>query len=357
MSYVIICKYRHLTADAVSGVLDNIKLWEEQLVSYMDQHQVEGIAKRIIENVKKVIIGKDWAIELAVTALLSQGHILIKDTPGVGKTMLGKSLAQSIDCVFRRIQLTPDMLPSDITGVSIFNQQTGEFVFRPGPILGQIVLADEINRATPKTQSALLEALAERQVTVDGITHDIRRPFMLIATENPIEHEGVFPLPEAQLDRFMMRIQLGYPSFENEMSIVDSQRIQHPIDSLGVVASADEVKEAQEVVKTIFVHHQVQQYLVGLVHATRKHGDAVLGASPRASLDLFRSSQALALLRGRDYAIPDDVKELATVVMGHRVIVTTAARMNGVDGRKVVEDVLEHVEVPVARSSGWLAQR
>jgi MoxR-like ATPase len=326
-------------------------------VSYMDQHQAEDIAKRIIDNVKKVIIGKDWAIELAVTALLSQGHILIKDTPGVGKTMLGKSLAQSIDCVFRRIQLTPDMLPSDITGVSVFNQQTGEFVFRPGPILGQIVLADEINRATPKTQSALLEALAERQVTVDGITHDIPRPFMLIATENPIEHEGVFPLPEAQLDRFMMRIQLGYPSFENEMSIIESQRIQHPIESLGVVASADEVREAQEVVKEVFVHHQVQRYIVALVHATRKHGDAVLGASPRASLDLFRSSQALALLRGRDYVIPDDVKELAAVVMGHRVIPTTAARMNGVDGHKIVEDVLEHVEVPAARSSGWLARR
>jgi len=322
----------------------------------MDQVQVQDIAKRIIDNVERVIIGKSWAVELAVTALLSQGHILIKDTPGVGKTMLAKSLAQSIDCVFRRIQLTPDMLPSDITGVSVFNQQTGEFVFRPGPILGQIVLADEINRATPKTQSALLEALAERQVTVDGITHSIARPFMLIATENPIEHEGVFPLPEAQLDRFMMRIQMGYPSFENEMSIIDSQRIQHPIDSLGVVVSADEVREAQEVVKGIFVHHQVQRYMVGLVYATRKHDDVILGASPRASLDLFRSCQALALLRGRDYVIPDDAKELAAVVMGHRVIVAPAARMNGVDGRQIVENVLEHVAVPAARPSGWLAR-
>lgn len=325
-------------------------------MSNMDQAQVQDIAKRIIDNVEKVIIGKSWAVELAVTALLSQGHILIKDTPGVGKTMLARSLAQSIDCVFRRIQLTPDMLPSDITGVSVFNQQTGEFVFRPGPILGQIVLADEINRATPKTQSALLEALAERQVTVDGITHKIARPFMLIATENPIEHEGVFPLPEAQLDRFMMRIQMGYPSFENEMSIIDSQRIQHPIESLGVVASADEVREAQEVVKGIFVHHQVQRYIVGLVYATRKHDDVIVGASPRASLDLFRSCQALALLRGRDYVIPDDVKELAAVVMGHRVIVAPAARMNGVDGRQIVENVLEHVAVPAARPSGWLAR-
>ena len=323
----------------------------------MEQLQAQDVAKRIIDSVKKVIIGKDWAIELAVTALLSQGHILIKDIPGVGKTMLGRSLAQSMNCMFKRIQLTPDMLPSDITGVSVFNQQTGEFVFRPGPILGQIVLADEINRASPKTQSALLEALAERQVTVDGITHNIPRPFMLIATENPIEHEGVFPLPEAQLDRFMMRIQLGYPSFENEISIIDSQRIQHPIESLGVVAGADEVREAQEAVKGIFVHHQVERYIVALVHATRKHSDAILGASPRASLDLFRSCQALALLRGRDYVMPDDVKELAAVAMGHRVIVTNAARMNGVDGRQIVEDVLEHVAVPAARSSGWLARR
>jgi len=318
----------------------------------MEQPQARDVAKRIIDNVEKVIIGKHWAVELAVTALLSQGHILIKDIPGVGKTMLGKSLAQSIDCVFKRMQLTPDMLPSDITGVSVFNQQTGEFVFRPGPILGQIVLADEINRATPKTQSALLEALAERQVTVDGVTHDIARPFMLIATENPIEHGGVFPLPEAQLDRFMMRIQLGYPSFEDEMSIIDSQRIQHPIEGLAVIASADEVRAAQEVVKGIFVQHRVQRYMVTLVCATRKHDNVTLGASPRASLDLFRSSQALALLRGRDYVIPDDVKELAVVVMGHRVIVAPAARTNSVDGCQIVEDVLERVAVPYARAGG-----
>ena len=322
----------------------------------MEQPQAQDVAKRIIDNVEKVIVGKGWAVELVVTALLSQGHILIKDTPGVGKTTLGKSLAQSIDCVFKRIQLTPDMLPSDITGAYVFNQQTGEFVFRPGPILGQIVLADEINRATPKTQSALLEALAERQVTVDGITHNIARPFMLIATENPIEHEGVFPLPEAQLDRFMMRIELGYPSFDDEMRIIDSQRMQHPIDSLGVVVSADEVMEAQEVVKEVFVHEKVQRYIVGLVYATRKHDDVILGASPRASLDLFRSSQALALLRGRDYVIPDDVKELAAVVMGHRVIVAPSVRMKGIDGRRIVEDVVEQIAVPGARASGWVAR-
>jgi len=322
----------------------------------VDQPESEDVARRIIDNVKKVIIGKDRAIELAVTALLSQGHILIKDIPGVGKTMLAKSLAHSVACNFKRIQLTPDMLPSDITGVSVFNQQTGEFVFRPGPILGQIVLADEINRATPRTQSALLEALAERQVTVDGITHNISRPFMLIATENPIEHEGVFPLPEAQLDRFMMRIELGYPSFDDEIRIIDSQRMQHPIDGLGVVASADEVRQAQEVVKAIFVHEEVHRYIVALVYATRKRDDVVLGASPRGSLDLFRSSQAVALLKGRDYVIPDDVKELAAVVMGHRVIVAPAARVKGVDGRQIIEDVLKHVPVPGARAGGWVAR-
>jgi len=321
----------------------------------MKQPQAQDVAKRIIDNVKKVIVGKDWAIELAVATLLSQGHLLIKDTPGVGKTMLGKSVAQSIDCVFKRIQLTPDMLPSDITGAYVFNQQTGEFVFRPGPILAQIVLADEINRATPKTQSALLEALGERQVTVDGVTHHITRPFMLIATENPIEHLGVFPLPEAQLDRFMMRIHLGYPAFEDEMSIINNQRIQHPIEGLGAVASADEVREAQDVVKEIFVKHQIQWYIVQLVHATRKHSKVLLGASPRASLDLFRSSQALALLRGRDYVTPDDVKELATLVIGHRVIVAPAARMESVRGGEVIEDVLEQVPVPGARPDRQVA--
>jgi len=321
----------------------------------MEQSDARGIAERIIENIQKVIVGKGREVQTAVIALLGQGHILIEDVPGVGKTMLGKSLARSIDCVFKRIQLTPDMLPSDITGVSVFNQQTREFEFRPGPILGQIVLADEINRATPKTQSALLEAMGERQVTVDGITHKIARPFMLVATENPIEHEGVFPLPEAQLDRFMIRIQLGYPSLDDEISIIDRQRVQHPIDSLGAVASSDEVNEAQEAVKTVFVHDQVRRYIVSLVHATRTHSDAALGASPRASLALFRACQGLALLRGRDYVIPDDVKELAIPVMGHRVIVTPSARMKRVERSHIVEEVIGQVAVPGGRASGWVA--
>jgi len=322
----------------------------------VEQSQAQDIANRIIDNIQKVIIGKGWAVELAVIALLSQGHVLIEDVPGVGKTMLGKSLARSIDCVFKRIQLTPDMLPSDITGVSVFNQQTREFEFRPGPVLGQIVLADEINRATPKAQSALLEAMEERQVTVDGITHKIARPFMIMATENPIEHEGIFPLPEAQLDRFMIRVQLGYPSFDDEISIIDSQRVQHPIESLDAVASADEVSAAQEAVRGIFVHDQVKRYIVSLVHATRTHDDAALGASPRACLALFRSCQALALRRGRDYVIPDDVKELAVPVMGHRVIVTPSARMKRVETQRIIEDVVGQVAVPGGRVSGWVAR-
>ena len=323
----------------------------------MDQSQAQDIARRIIDNVQKVIIGKAQSVELAVIALLSQGHVLIEDVPGVGKTMLGKSLARSIDCVFKRIQLTPDMLPSDITGVSIFNQQTREFEFRPGPILGQIVLADEINRATPKTQSALLEAMEEQQVTVDGITHRTPAPFMVIATENTIEHEGIFALPEAQLDRFMIRIRLGYPSFADEMSIIDSQRVQHPIDSLGSVAGADEVSQAQGAVRQVFVHDRIKQYIVSLVHATRTHDDAALGASPRAGLALFRCCQALALLRGRDYVIPDDVKQLAVSVMAHRVIVTPPARMKRVETHSIVEDVLGQVSVPGGRPTGWSETR
>jgi MoxR-like ATPase len=323
----------------------------------LDQSQAQDIAGKIISNIQKVIIGKAQAVELAVIALLSQGHILIEDVPGVGKTMLGKSLARSIDCVFKRIQLTPDMLPSDITGVSIFDQQTREFEFRPGPVLAQIVLADEINRATPKTQSALLEAMEERQVTVDGVTHKITSPFMIMATENPVEHEGIFPLPEAQLDRFMIRIQLGYPSFADEIAIIDSQRLQHPIDSLGPVVSADQVGEAQETVKSVFVHDQIKRYIVSLVQATRTHEDAALGASPRGALALFRSCQTLALLRGRDYVIPDDARELAVAVIGHRVIVTAAARMKHVEAERIVEDVLGQIPVPGGRATGWVERR
>lgn len=319
----------------------------------MNQSQAQDVANTIIQNIQKVIIGKAQAVELAVIALLSQGHALIEDVPGVGKTMLGKSLARSIDCVFKRIQLTPDMLPSDITGVSIFNQQTRQFEFRPGPVLAQIVLADEVNRATPKAQSALLEAMEERQVTVDGVTHRMPHPFMIMATENPIEQEGIFPLPEAQLDRFMIRIHLGYPSFDDEISIIESQRVRHPIDNLCAVTGAAEVSGTQEAVKGVFVHDHIKRYIVSLVHATRMHDDAALGASPRAALALFHSCQALALLRGRDYVIPDDVKELAVPVMAHRVIVTPSARMKQVESQQIIEQALGQVAVPGGRASGW----
>ncbi|MBI2165622.1 MAG: MoxR family ATPase [Chloroflexi bacterium] len=317
------------------------------------QSAARDIGQRIVGNVNKVIVGKDQAVQQAVIALLSRGHILIEDVPGVGKTMLAKSMARSTRCTFKRIQFTPDLLPSDITGVSIFNQKVGEFEFRPGPVVAQVVLADEINRATPKTQSALLEAMEERQVTVDGVTRPLPRPFIVMATQNPIEYEGTFPLPEAQLDRFMLRITLGYPSLADEMTIMERQQLAHPIDSLEPAVTPEELIQAQEEVKQVYVDSLVKQYIVALVEATRKHSDVALGASPRASLALFRTSQALALLRGRDYILPDDVKEMAEAVIAHRLIVGPAARMRGNDGRRITGSILETVPVPGARAKGW----
>ena len=311
-----------------------------------------AIAERIIDNVTKVIVGKDDAIRLGVIALMCQGHVLIDDVPGVGKTMLAKSLARSTGCSFSRIQFTPDLLPSDVTGVSIFNQKTGEFEYRPGPIISQVVLSDEINRATPKTQSALLEAMEEHQVTVDGVTHLLPRPFMVIATQNPVEYEGTFPLPEAQLDRFLLRIRLGYPTADQEVSIMDSQQMSHPFDSIESVASSDEVVALQEESRKAYADTLVKQYIVALVEGSRQHRDVALGASPRASLALQRAAQSLALLRGRDYVLPDDVKELAEPVIAHRLVLTAAARMQGVDGRHVVRQLTEEVIVPGARVGG-----
>ncbi|MFC1935530.1 AAA family ATPase [Chloroflexota bacterium] len=311
-----------------------------------------AVAERIIDNVKKVIVGKDGAIRLGVIALMCQGHVLIEDVPGVGKTMLAKSLARSTGCSFSRIQFTPDLLPSDVTGVSIFNQKTGEFEFRPGPIVAQMVLADEINRATPKTQSALLEAMGENQVTVEGVTRRLPRPFMVIATQNPIEYEGTFPLPEAQLDRFLLRIRLGYPAFEEEVSIMDSQQLSHPFDSLGPVASPEEVTSLQEECRKTYVDPLVKQYIVALVEGSRQHRDVALGVSPRASLALQRAAQALALLQGRDYVLPDDVKELAEPVMAHRLVTTAAARMQGIDNRRVVRQLTDEMVVPGVRVGG-----
>ena len=310
--------------------------------------QAEQTARRILENVKRVIVGKDPVIEKSLVALIARGHLLIEDVPGVGKTMLAKSLAISTGCTFQRIQFTPDLLPTDVTGVSIYNQKTGEFEFRPGPIMARVVLTDEINRATPKTQSALLEAMEERQLTVDGVTHMMPQPFFVIATQNPIEYQGTFPLPEAQLDRFLLRVRLGYPGSPEELSIIELQERVHPVESLESVSSPDEILALQEGVTDIYVDPLVRRYIVSLVEETRRHQDVALGASPRASLGLFKASRALALIRARDYVIPDDVKELAEPVLEHRVIVSANARMRGIESRHVVADVLDQVPVPGA---------
>ncbi len=300
---------------------------------------VAGLGRRIIDNIEKVIVGKRRPVRLTLIALLCEGHVLLEDVPGVAKTMLARSLAASIGCSFARIQCTPDLLPSDITGVSVFNQKEVQFQFQPGPILNQIVLADELNRATPRAQAALLEAMAERQVTVDGLTRGLPEPFFVIATQNPIEHEGTFPLPEAQLDRFLMRLSIGYPSFTDENEMLDRIKLSHPLESLGQVADADEIVAAQREIREVFVHEKVRQYLVRIVHATRRHDDLALGASPRASIALYRTSQALAALEGREFVIPDDVKYVAEAVLGHRMILSSEARLHG----RVVEDLIDAV--------------
>ena len=304
------------------------------------------IAREIVDNVSKVIVGKQPVIERALAAVIAKGHILIEDVPGVGKTMLAKSISSSIGCSFKRIQFTPDLLPSDIVGVSIYNQSTREFQFRPGPVMAQIVLVDEINRATPKTQSALLEAMEELQVSVDGVTRPLEQPFIVMATQNPIEYEGTFPLPEAQLDRFLMRISLGYPSFMDELSVIKQQEKTHPIDELEAVASPEDVIKLQKAAQNIYVDTAVREYIVGLIEATRNHEDVSLGASPRASLGMFRAVRGMAILRDRDYAIPDDVKELAYAVLAHRLILSPAARMRGLHTGQVIDGLLESVAVP-----------
>jgi MoxR-like ATPase len=312
--------------------------------------ETQDFANKVIENVEHVIIGKRETIELTLIGLLAQGHLLIEDVPGVGKTMLARAIAKSIGCSFRRIQFTPDMLPSDVTGVSVFNQKTLEFEFRPGPVMAQIVLTDEINRATPKTQSALLEAMEERQVTVDGVTYPMQRPFLVMATQNPIEYEGTFPLPEAQLDRFMLRISLGYPSKADETKILDAQQFRHPIEELAQVVTVEELMVAQEQVKQAYVDDLIKTYIVDLVGMTREHPDAYLGASPRGSITLYKCAQVRATMQGRDYVIPDDVKALTLSALAHRLIVSPSARIKDVDPRAVVEDVLQSVPVPGARA-------
>jgi MoxR-like ATPase len=317
--------------------------------------EVQPFANRIMDNVEHVIIGKRETIEMTLIGLLAQGHLLIEDVPGVGKTMLARAIAKSIGCSFRRIQFTPDMLPSDVTGVSVFNQKTLEFEFRPGPVMAQIVLTDEINRATPKTQSALLEAMEERQVTVDGVTYPMKQPFLVMATQNPIEYEGTFPLPEAQLDRFMLRISLGYPGKKDEKKILEAQQFKHPIEEIDQVVTVQELLDAQEKVKEVYVDDLIKEYIINLVGLTREHPDAYLGASPRGSLTLYKTSRVRAVIHGRDYVIPDDVKALAMAALAHRLIVSPSARIKDVDPRAVVEDVIQSTPVPGARV--WSKQR
>jgi len=307
------------------------------------------VAERILSNVERVIIGKSEAVRLALIALMGQGHVLVEDVPGVGKTVLARSLAISTGCTFRRIQFTPDLLPTDVTGVSIYNQKTGDFEFRPGPILSQVVLADEINRATPKTQSALLESMDERQATVDGVTYPMPQPFIVLATQNPIEYEGTFPLPEAELDRFLLRVHLGYPSQADEVRIMEAQQLAHPIESLEQVTGPNEIMGIQRAVKEVYVDPLIKEYIAALVDATRHHGSVYLGASPRGSLALHRSCQAWALLEGRDFVAPDDVKGLAYAALGHRLIVSPSARVKDVAAADIVEDCLNRVPVPGAR--------
>jgi len=302
--------------------------------------------EKLINNLEKVIIGKSQVLEQVIIGLLCQGHLLIDDVPGVGKTMMAKSLAKSLGCSFNRIQFTPDMLPSDVTGVSIFNQNTREFEFRSGPIMAQIVLADEINRATPKTQSALLESMEERQVTVDGLTHKLPEPFMVLATQNPIEYEGTFPLPEAQLDRFLMKIKIGYPSVKDEITILELQQLRHPIETIDIVVEEKEIISVQDAIKHVYVSDAVKKYIVSLTRATRDHADIYLGVSPRGSLSLFRVSQALAAIKGRDYVLPDDVKILAKNVMGHRMVVQPSARLRNLTSDQIIGEILTQVIVP-----------
>ena len=309
--------------------------------------KIQESTEKVIANVERVIVGKHHEVRLALVGLLCQGHLLIEDVPGTGKTVLAKAIARSLGCSFRRIQFTPDLLPSDVTGLSIYNQKTQEFEFRPGPIMAQIVLADEINRATPKTQSSLLECMDERQATVDGVTHMMPEPFLVIATQNPIEYEGTFALPEAQLDRFMLRLQLGYPQPVEEIVILDEQKRIHPLEEIEEVASTEELREMQAAVRDIYVDSAVSEYIVRLVNATRNHPDVYLGASPRGSLALYRAGQAYAALQGRDYVIPDDIKALAVPALAHRLIIKTAATVRDVDANVIVRELLDSVPVEV----------
>lgn len=303
--------------------------------------------KKIIDNVEEVILGKNRVIKMALAAMMAEGHILFEDVPGVGKTILVRSLARSIGCSFKRVQFTPDLLPSDITGVSIYNQKSNEFEFREGPILSQVVLADEINRATPRTQSALLESMAEKQITVEGKSRKLSDPFIVMATQNPVEYDGTFPLPEAQLDRFLIRLEIGYPENEDEETILKNLQLEHPVESLEAVMTDQEFLDLQADVKQVHVDQKLRKYIVELVNKSREHSDLELGASPRGSISLMKMAQAWAVINQRDYIIPDDVKEVAAAVLAHRVIIKSKSRLRGVNKNKIIEEIIKRTEVPV----------
>jgi len=320
---------------------------------------VQALTERVVQNVERVVVGKRREVELILLALLCRGHVLIEDVPGVGKTVIAKAIARSIGTSFKRIQFTPDLLPSDVTGVSIFNQQTREFEFRAGPIIAQLVLADEVNRATPKTQSALLEAMEEAQVTVDGVTHALPQPFIVLATENPIEYQGTFPLPEAQLDRFLIRISLGYPGRENELRMLEQQHDAHPLDSLQQAITVDDLLAAQQVVRSVHVAPPTAAYIVSIVEATRRHESVQLGASPRGSLALYNTARAWAAMNGERIVEPDEIKALAVAALAHRIIVHPGARLRGLTGEAVVRDIIATTPVPgaVTRDTSHLRRR
>ncbi len=311
--------------------------------------QVQDFARRLVENVERVIVGKREVIELATVALLCEGHVLFEDVPGVGKTMLARALAVTLGLTFRRIQFTPDLLPNDVTGVSVYNQKSAEFEFRPGPAFANVLLADEINRATPRTQSALLECMGERQISVDGVSRVLPRPFLVLATQNPIEYEGTFPLPEAQLDRFLLRLRLGYPTLEDERLIIANLRQEHPIDRLQQAVNNEELLQFQRKVTDVYVEDSVRDYALRIVRATREHADVALGASPRGSLGLYKAAQAYAGLQGRDYVLPDDVKLLAPHALAHRLIVRPESQLRGRSADAILDAILHTVEPPITR--------
>lgn len=334
----------------MSDILVRIPSAVDESIRQSAESPIASVAQKVLSNMGKVVVGKEETMALALTACLADGHVLFEDVPGVAKTMLARAMAISMGCPFKRIQCTPDLLPSDISGSSVFNPKTTDFEFRAGPLFTQVLLADEINRATPRAQSALLEAMAERKVTVDGKTHALEAPFFLIATQNPIDHEGTFPLPEAQLDRFLMRLQLGYPGTDLEIQMLQNNQLQHPIETLEAVTDSSEVLECQTAVRNIKVHPKVAGYIVDIVEASRGHDDIQLGASPRASLALFRCAQAYAGIHGYDFVTPDDVKYLAPFIMMHRLLLKPETRLRKRSAKDIMRDILNSISVPQIRT-------